>query len=282
MNNILSSETFSKSMRKISFYFIGYCFVLLLVQISLVSIVAFFHFLLDHELSVVENWLSRNAWELLCLSKIIALYSITRVIKLNLYDDNSLINHIKKLDFKPMPQVIIFIFYILVMDLGMLLRSTSMVYNIRSLEVGYALTSFLGSAVFFFLDMILVVLLLELFPVKKKRNKIILLSFFTLMFLIVTNVIYPYSKVNILYLIIFYSTLGITLFKFPDNIGNLIWLATSFIGLSSIIFGQDLVWSSNYSLLQNSNNLPIIGHLICWLIGMIYLVKSVKYDDQIS
>ena len=73
MRGWLSSETFSKPMQKIGLYYLGYCGSLILIQISLVSIVAFFHFLLDHDMAVVENWLTRNAWEMLCFSKITAL-----------------------------------------------------------------------------------------------------------------------------------------------------------------------------------------------------------------
>lgn len=281
MRQWLSSETFSRPMQKIALYYLGYCAILILTQISMVSVVAFFHFLLDHDMSVVENWLTRNAWEMLCLSKLVALFAIMNVIRLNLYTDTTVIHYLKKLEFKPDHQVIVFIFFVLAADL-MLVLNSPLSYTLRELEFSATVTSFFGSATFYFLDMILIVYLMELFPILKKRNKIILLTFFTIIFLIVTNIIHPYSKVNTLYMVLFYSSLVITLFLFPKNMGNLIWLSSSFIGLSCIIFGQDLVWSNSYSLIIQNRILPPIGHLACWFIGVIYLVKSVKLEAGIT
>ena len=47
-------------------------FVVLVVILS--SIGAFFHFLLDHEISIVESWLHNNHWEILIVSKIFSLF----------------------------------------------------------------------------------------------------------------------------------------------------------------------------------------------------------------
>ena len=59
-------------------------FVLLVILLS--SIGAFFHFLLDHEISIVESWLHNNQWEILIVSKIFSLFLLNRWFEMRLYE----------------------------------------------------------------------------------------------------------------------------------------------------------------------------------------------------
>ena len=60
--------------RHIFFYGV-YNTLLIIGHLLLVSIITFVHFLLDHRLGVIEDWIRDNAWEIVICSKILALFS---------------------------------------------------------------------------------------------------------------------------------------------------------------------------------------------------------------
>lgn len=279
MRFLFYSETFSRPMRRITAYYTSFCFALIIVQVALVSLVTFFHFLLDHDMAVLENWLNRNAWEILGISKFTVFFLIVKAVKLNLYSPKNIINYFKDLEFIPSFQVIVFVLFLWLADILILVLFNKEQLQIKSLEAGYLFISFLGNSMFYMVDMLLLAYLMETFPVYKKRNKLILMIVLSIMFVCVTNIIQPYSNPSIIPMILFFSTLTINLMLFPKNLGNLLLVSLGQIGLFSIIFGTDLVWSNNYSLLGLSWELPPLGHLLCWSAGVFYLVKSVKSES---
>ena len=80
-------------------------FVILVVLLS--SIGAFFHFLLDHEISIVESWLHNNQWEILIISKSLSLYLINRWFRVRLYEPKSFRELVRELFHWPDPKAIV-------------------------------------------------------------------------------------------------------------------------------------------------------------------------------
>jgi hypothetical protein len=86
MSEIKKSDFhFSLGARKILLYYFGYSILFLIFHLATISLVSFFHFLLDHDMSVIENWLYRNAWEMILLSKALAGFIIIKALQLNNY-----------------------------------------------------------------------------------------------------------------------------------------------------------------------------------------------------
>lgn len=54
------------------------------------SIGAFFHFLLNHEIGIVESWLHNNKWEILIISKLLSFFLLHRWFSMRLYQLKSL------------------------------------------------------------------------------------------------------------------------------------------------------------------------------------------------
>ena len=61
-------------------YFLGYQVTMLLTYLIIVSILAYFHFLLDHSLSVIEDWIFDHGWEIVIASKLLSLFIIVNFL----------------------------------------------------------------------------------------------------------------------------------------------------------------------------------------------------------
>lgn len=55
-------------------YISGFYFLAWVIHVLVLSVVAFFHFRLDHKLIIIENWIYDFAWQLALLSKLISFF----------------------------------------------------------------------------------------------------------------------------------------------------------------------------------------------------------------
>lgn len=64
-------------------FFLSYIVVFLLIYLFTVSIVIFFHFLLDHSLGIIEGWIFYRGWRIIIFSKIVTFYIVTVFLTVN-------------------------------------------------------------------------------------------------------------------------------------------------------------------------------------------------------
>jgi hypothetical protein len=252
--------------RKVFLYYLMYCFGFLLIHLAMISIFTFFHFLLDHDMNTIENWLNRNAWEVLSFSKLTSLYISTRVIKLNLYNDIKLRSYFELdqlIPSKKMIGVILFllaIFYAFIVQFG-----GGVVQNQFKEDLFYS--SFIGAFMFYTLDFIMIFLLLKIFEIKKEyHTKLMYLTL--IMFLVSSKVALPYLDKFYVFLMIHF----ITLFYLGQKakLIDVLCYALFIISPLSSIYGLDIVWDNAYSIFTYQKNLPILGVLGIWGIAIGY------------
>lgn len=274
MNSILKIETFSKNMRQIILYYIGFCISLMIIQLALVSLIAFFHFLLDHDMSVVENWLNYNAWEILIISKFSAFYLMIKIIRLNIYD---LPRFRKKLFSKrwlPNLEILIFVIFMNVMALAIVdnLIGGGKFYEDRNYSL--VLISFIGNAFYYLIDLLMISDLIEIFEIEKKRNKLIITFICAFLFILTTNVLQPYGKPDQIVIFLYFITLVLIYFKDSKNTGNIFLVTFFLISSFVVLYGHDLVWKKQNALLDFQGEVPMIGIIFSWIIGMLYVFKK--------
>ena len=103
---ILQETPNGQLVKNIKYYFaFQLIFVSLVVVLS--SIGVFFHFLLDHEISIVESWLHNNQWEILISSKLVSLFLLNRWFEVRLYELKSFRQLVKELVTWPDPKAIV-------------------------------------------------------------------------------------------------------------------------------------------------------------------------------
>ena len=145
----------SLGIRKILAYYLGYSLLFLVIHLSLISLVSFFHFLLDHDMLVIENWLYRNAWEMIFFSKLISAMICIKALKLNNYFISSLFSILKNDIWKPTKEASIFIIFIIVLFHVLIAQFGGEVTG-NSKSTDFAYISFLGSISFYLIDFIVI------------------------------------------------------------------------------------------------------------------------------
>ncbi len=82
--------------------------------VILTSLGTFFHFLLDHEISIIEAWIHNNHWEILILSKLFSLFILNRWFKMRLYELKSIRELVRELVKWPEPKGVVISVFMLI------------------------------------------------------------------------------------------------------------------------------------------------------------------------
>ena len=192
-------QTIPNEIRTITLYYLLYCFLFILFHLVLVSTFSFFHFLLDHDMNTIENWLYRNRWEILSFSKISSLFISTQVTKLNRYENIRYRDIFWSFNFKPSKKIFGVIFFLLIIFYALITQfGGGLVANQFREEIFYS--SFMGSLMFFLIDFFFIFTLMEILKIKKAfYNSIMYTSVF--LFIISSKIALPY--LNKFYIFLF-------------------------------------------------------------------------------
>ena len=266
---------FSLGTRKVLLYYFGYSVLFLIFHLATISFVSFFHFLLDHDMSVIENWLYRNAWEMILISKALAGFIIVKSLQLNNYFVKNLFFILKSDTWKPTRSAIVFILFIAVLFYALIHQfGGEIVGGNKSIDFVYI--SFLGSILFYFIDFIVINILVRNLLLSSKRKYFLLTLALTFIFMLFTKATLPYISKFYIFLILHFFTLLILLFTNKMNIINPILYSIFIIGPLSALYGLDLVWDNAHALYSYKESLPIAGIIGVWFIGLIYYYKFNK------
>lgn len=272
MNVEKNDFLFTLDVRKILFYYFGYCSLFLIFHLASISLVSFFHFLLDHDMAVIENWLYRNAWEIIVFAKIFAAFIIIKALKLNNYFINSLLSILRTDIWKPTRTLIVLIFFLSILFYALILQFGGELIN-NTKETDFAYVSYLGSVFFYLVDFLVVNILVRNLEIRSKRKFFALSIVLLILFLAFTKATLPYINKYFIFLILHFSTLLILLFKERKNMINPLLYTLVIIGPFSSLYGLDIVWENAHSIYTYKETLPVIGITGIWLIGLGYYYK---------
>jgi hypothetical protein len=264
---------FTLSARKIILYYLGFCTLFLIIHLAFISLVSFFHFLLDHDMAVIENWLYRNAWEMIVASKSLAALITIKALKLNNYFINSLLHILRMDDWKPTRKVLVLILFISVLFYALIMQFSGELIN-NTKDTDFAYISYIGSGLFYLIDFLVINVLVRNFKVQQKRKFFALTTVLTLCFLFFTKATLPYIDKYYIFLVLHFVTLLLLLFKERKNMINPLLYTLFIIGPFSSIYGLDIVWDNAHSIFSYKESLPVVGISGIWLIGLGYYYKS--------
>lgn len=264
---------FSIGARKILLYYIGYCALFLIIHLAFISLVSFFHFLLDHDMGVIENWLYRNAWEMIVFSKLISAFLIIKALKINNYFVNSLFQILKTDVWKPARKFLVFIFFVSILFYALIMQFSGELIN-NTKETDFAYVSYIGSALFYLIDFLVINVLFRNIEVRQKRKYFAIGISLIAMFLLFTKATLPYISKYYIFLVLHFMTLLLLLFKERKNMINPLLYTLIVIGPFSSVYGLDIVWDNAHSIYSYAESLPIVGITGIWLIGLGYYYKS--------
>ncbi len=243
------------------------------MAIVLSSIGAFFHFLLDHEISIVESWLHNNHWEILIIAKLISLFLINRWFKVRLYQLKSIRQLIQELVGWPEIRAVVIAVFMIVsyLTLG---KATFVSQN-----VGYwyfQITSFVSLFLFFGIEFIVIAYLDDILNQKGSPSRLWLSLSYTVMFALAFRMSTPdYYKI-LPYVVFCYSSLIYLSGKSFRSWSNVVCFLLLFVAPMGSLFGMDPVWGDDFSPFKIQVKLKVTMLAVIWVISFSYY----KYRDQ--
>jgi hypothetical protein len=277
MSEYLKLYLNSKIKHIVKFY-MAFAIIYLIFDVAFVSIIAFFHFLLDHDMSIVENWVYRNSWEILSLSKIISFAITMKVVNVKIYRENPFLEFLKKGFINPNHYI-----FVVIIFLATFINALGDV-KIQMAHTKYSTfhaISFLGNFIFYFTDYILLFYLKSLYPIYRNWENYFFIIFTSLSFFIFSLITIPYSKELSIFLLLHF--LSLILFTLPRAANWSIGLAYILLLICPLatFIGVDPIWSSDFSLFKLSNPLPFSYIIAIWglTFGYNYYMRGKRLID---
>lgn len=257
---------FPINVRRIVLYYLLYCILFVIVDLILISIFTFFHFLLEHDMNTVENWLNRNTWEILAGSKLVSLYFSAKITKLNLVDESRYRDYFLKIRFIPTFKIWGVIVFILVIFYAFItLFDGGVVRNQFKEELFYS--SFWGSFFFYVCDFLMLTILTKVYPVKdNEKSTVMYICLF--IFILTSKMALPYLNKYYIFLMVHFITMYVL--SMHNRIPDIIVYALFVIAPLSSIYGLDIVWDNAYSLFSYQKKIPGMGILAIWGVAISY------------
>lgn len=254
-------------------YYASYQLIYVASVIILVSIGAFFHFLLDHEISIVESWLHNNHWEILIISKLLSLYLINQWFTVRLYELKTIRTLIKELVRWPEPKAVVISIFIVISSLvlgkiGVTGHTFSYWY--------YHFASFLGLILFFGIEFIVIVYLDDILNQHEKPSKLWLSLVYTMLFTGAFMLTVPDYYGLLPYVVFCYSSLIYLSGKSFRIWSNVVCFLLLFVAPMGSFFGLDPVWGGDFSPFKLQDKLSVLFLALVWTISFCYY----RYRDQ--
>lgn len=251
-----------QQVRKTFFIYIVFNFLVLLVNLIVVSTVAFFHFQLNHQLGDIENWLSNNAWPIIILVKIFCFGVFFYFYGTG---PDSYLNKIKKFiknsNFKPSFSILVVCFgiYFLIGSIGNYINKDDYLMLVDI----HKILSFLGTLTFYLVDFLVIYILTF-----KREKSLLEMVLLTITFYIFSRIVIPYQEhLTIMIALHFFSVL---IFSKNENLGDPLFYLISVVALFSVVWGLDPIWGAEFSFLKLELVDIAFYYIACWCLCLGY------------
>lgn len=262
----------SKNLKKNILYYSFFGLINYIVYIIIISFAAFVYFILDHNLADIDTWIGQNSWELVILSKAIAIGFTLKLINLN----NNLSSKvfIKENVSKPTKAILLISIFLAITFFALINEYTVKVLPADIIS-NFSMQSAFGAFFFYMIDFYLIVYLLKSFTIVGKRNKLIFMSISMFIFLINAKLTIPYLNRFIFFVVLNILFLVLISIRSRKSLSDCAIYSILIISPLSSIYGLDLILGDNLSLYQKAEDLPYLGIVLTWLISFLYYFRRV-------
>ncbi|MFZ4712300.1 MAG: hypothetical protein ACOYL6_01195 [Bacteriovoracaceae bacterium] len=272
------NEIFTKQFRRYLFYYFVYGLIFFLFNMGTVSVVSSFHFMLEHKIGTIEDWIFRHSWEITIVAKFLAFFTTIRIVNYLFHAGNPLVDYFRHFKEKPRSTILVLIISFYVVMLVPVHIHTSPTINENT---NHQIVSFWGTFFFYFIDFLLISYLRFLYPLERDGadpvrvwRELVFDLVFPVLFYFFTIISTDYDP-RISALMFFYMFLIYLI----DS-----WLARGWINVALFVFlfiapmgslmGLDLFWGKEYSPFYITHGQPILSTLVLTLITCFYLFQK--------
>ncbi len=242
-------------------------------HLIIISLISFFHLLLNHNIRTIGDWIGDRGWGLIIFSKLAILYIALQFIRLKSKKISLIQNYFRNSIQLPRKEILVVLIFLLMglMGVGKISTNPSIIFEISRMAL-----SILGTFILFSVDYALLIILETFYPIKNQKELRLKLFLFPLLFYCFTYATFIYEQ-NVSFRLYAYFYLLIYLGEWRRRNWTLpLLLLISFLIPSFSFFGLDPVWGANYSffVMQRIVSTFSIFILIALSTGYLYLVQK--------
>lgn len=262
--------------KQIVIYFVFYVF-LWSFHLILISLISFFHLLLDHNIRTIGDWISDRGWTLIIISKVIVFYLAMLFVSLKTKKFFSLKSYIRNSVQTPRLEVFVTILFLLIgiLGIGEMSFNSAMIF-----EIDRIVLSVVGTFIFYSVDYILLVILDVFYPIREDSLRLKRLFLLPLLFYLFSSATFVYEQTISMKLYVFFILL---LYSGEWRRKN--WTLPAIFLLTFIVptyafLGLDPVWGEAYSPIVASRKIGTFSLFILIGFALGYLHYNLKKKPE--
>lgn len=258
-------------------YYALFYFVLWSFHLVLISLISYFHLLLNHNIRTIGDWIGDRGWFLIILSKVLIFSLALQFIRLKSNKMSLVRSYFRNSIQIPRKEIFVVIFFLVI---GLMGQGKVMVNKTIIFELSRMVLSAAGTIIFFAVDYSMLVILEIFFPLRTAKDEKRKLYLFPLLFYWFTYATFIYEQTVTLKLYAcFFLLLYLGEWRRRNWTLPLLFLL-AFLVPSYTLFGLDPVWSSNYTFLAMEKNISTFSFFILIGFAVYYLGRSVKNNPE--
>lgn len=262
--------------KQIIIYFFFYVFIWGF-HLILISLISFFHLLLEHNIRIIGDWIADRGWTLIIITKVVVFYLTMLFVNLRTKKIFSLKSYFRNSVQTPRLEVFVTnVFLILgLMGLGEMALNKTMI-----IEVDRLFFSILGTFVFFATDYVLLVILDVFYPIREEGMRLKRIFFFPLLFYFFTAATFVYEqtitfKLYAFFLLLMYSGE----WRRKNWTLPALFLITFIIPTYSLL-GFDPVWGEIYAPFASGRRVGTISFFVLIFFALAYLQYTLRKKPE--
>lgn len=266
-------------------YYLIFNVLMWFTHLFFISIFTFFHFILDHPINVIENWIYHNGWEIITITKVCSSLIILKFVNLKNPSKEPLRDIVVNGFIYPKKEILVVIIFLIT---SYIFLGKPISIGDSPINLGKILLSFFCFLMFFLVDIFVLNSIDRVYPIK---SKLILLktSIVPIIFVLFTNFSFGLilgvnssnltilgDKIHFIFFIHFFFILIIEYLEGINWSYSFLYLLL-FASPLNALFGLDPVWGENFSVYKMNKDFSFIEILILFFVGIIYLfIKKSK------
>lgn len=246
-----------------------------LFQLVTVSLISFFHFLLDHKLGVIEDWVFDKGWEIVVLVKLCAFFVVQKFIHLSSNSRQPFRDMVLESWKRPSRSL----FALCVASFLIIIFVSSPTGNVQQeANIFKALISYISVSTVILIDVFLLLSLRFHFGFSLNENRISLV-FVALLFWLGNRVLFPFAQgFEARDFFLHLTVLQLTLWQ-RDNWSDPAFFIALVVAPTVALLGFDPVWGIRFSLFVPSVGANVSFAAGIWMLATGFLWWRAKIEQ---
>lgn len=248
-------------------YYLLFFLLIWFLHMAIVSIGAFFHFILQHPISVIEEWIYDHCWPIIISAKLMAFGIILKFLFIREDSTRSLAQKIRSGIIEPTKEIYVIIVFVLIY---IVVLSKIVFFDGPRESIGRMMLSYIATFLFFAIDVVFFFLMDKIYPLTQ-REKLFRLFSFSFLFWGFGRLIFAYQE-NFYTFPIFVMIILLRMIDWSQHNWFLpiLFIIFAVSPLSSFL-GLDPIWRGDYSFVIATEKILLRDYIIMLIPIWFYL-----------